>query len=359
VIFTKSRLSRFREKISQMGLDGALVLKDANRNYLTRYNGEESALIVTSKDAVFITDSRYREEAEREAYGFEVREYTGSMTAFLGEITRDLGIKRLGFEENLITYKTYKELTRLIEGIELAPLEGTIEKLRQVKDLEEISNIEKAAAIADEGFAHMLEFIHPGMTEVEIGLELEYYMKSRGASKLSFDPVIASGKRSSFPHGRATHKVVEAGDFLTMDFGCMYNGYCSDMTRTIVIGMASQKQKEIYEIVLNANILALEAARPGITGEELDAAARKYIADRGYGSYFGHSLGHGVGLEIHELPSISKKGKEPLEPFMVITDEPGIYIPDFCGVRIEDLVVITEDGCRVLSKSNKKLIELY
>jgi Xaa-Pro aminopeptidase len=193
---------------------------------------------------------------------------------------------------------------------------------------------------------------------MDVALELEYFMKKKGATGLSFDSIVASGKRSSLPHGVASDKIIEDGDFLTLDFGCVYNGYCSDMTRTIVVGKASERQKEIYNIVLNAQMRALENIKPGMTGFELDKIARDVIIDAGYGEYFGHGLGHGVGLEVHEMPNVNPNAQNTLLPGMIITDEPGIYIPDFGGVRIEDLIVITINGYEVLSSSTKKLIEL-
>jgi Xaa-Pro aminopeptidase len=352
------RLKKFRDCLKNKGLDGALVYSDTNRNYLSRFKGDESYIIVTQNDAIFITDSRYVEQAKGEVDEFEVREYDKNIVDYIKETVNSLKIKTLGFEEDFVTYKVYSELKEALEGVTLLGIGGTIEKLRQIKEDSEIKYIGKAAEIADKAFIHMLEFIKPGMTEEKIGLELEFFMRLNGAQKLSFNSIVASGKRSCLPHGTATSKIVENGDFLTLDYGCVYNGYCSDMTRTIVIGKASEKQKEIYDIVLEANKAGLKAIKPGITGYEADKAARDVIEKHGYGQYFGHSLGHGVGVDIHELPRLSKKGFETLRPGMVVTDEPGIYIPDFGGVRIEDLVLVTDDGLKVLSKSNKELIEL-
>lgn len=352
------RLKKFRKLLFERGIKCALVYNNANRNYLTGFTGEDSYIIITDKDAVFITDSRYTEQAQNEVRGFEVMEYSIKITDYIKNTIKSLGVKNLGFEDNYMTFNIYEELRNGLEGVEFIKLDGMIEKLRQVKDTEEIINIEKAASIADDGFTHILNYIKPGVTENSIALELEFYMRSKGAAGLSFPSIVASGKRSSLPHGRASEKLIEDGDFLTLDFGCIYNGYCSDMTRTLVVGKASEKQKQIYDIVLEANKKALNSIKPGITGENLDAIAREYIEKNGFGQYFGHGLGHGVGMEIHELPHVSKKGKEPMETGMVITDEPGIYIPDYGGVRIEDLVLVTEDGCKVISKSNKELIEI-
>jgi Xaa-Pro aminopeptidase len=280
------------------------------------------------------------------------------VSEFIADTVKSLGIKKLGFEEDHMSYGFYTDISSKLREVELTSLDGIIERLRQVKDEEEIKLIEKAASIADNAFSEIIKFIKIGMTEKEIDLELEFLMRRNGASGLSFPSIVASGKRSSLPHGAASHKKVEYGDFLTLDFGCVYNGYCSDITRTVIIGKASEKQKEIYDIVLEANLEALKNIRPGITGEELDTIARKVIEKYGYAKYFGHGLGHGVGMLVHELPYVSKKGTSPLQSGMVITDEPGIYISGFGGVRIEDLVLISDSGYRVLSHSSKELIEI-
>lgn len=352
------RLQKFREYLDKENLDGALIYSDTNRNYLSGFKGDESYIVVTKNDAVFITDSRYTEQAKNEVNEFEVRQYASSITEFLKDLVYSLKIKKLGFEGNYMTFNMYDDLKNVLGGVELIKLNDGVEKIREIKDKTEVENIQKAASIADMAFSHMLDFIKPGMTETKVGLELEFFMRSNGASRLSFPSIIASGTRSSLPHGTATEKVIKNGEFLTMDFGCVYNGYCSDMTRTIVIGKASDKQKEIYNIVLEANENALKYIKPGVTGIEADKAARDIIEANGYGSNFGHSLGHGVGMDIHEMPRLSKKGTEPLRAGMIVTDEPGIYIQNFGGVRIEDLLLVTEDGNRVLSKSCKKLIEL-
>lgn len=352
------RLNRFIEMLKGRNLDGALIFNDINRNYITGFTGEESFLVATEKEAFFITDSRYTEQARKEVTGCEIRQYDIRAAEYICNLVKDLGIKRLGFEENHVTFNMYEELSANLQGIELVKLNGLVEKLRQVKDQDEIENIKKAAAIADKAYIYILDFIKPGVPENTIALNLEFHMKSNGASALSFPTIAASGLRSSLPHGRASDKLIEEGDFLTLDFGCIYNGYCSDMTRTVVVGKATERQKEIYNLVLEANEKALQIIKPGLTGESIDAFAREVIANRGFGQYFGHGLGHGVGMEIHELPYISKKGKDPMSAGMVITDEPGIYIPDFGGVRIEELVLVTEDGCSVISKSDKTLIEI-
>ncbi|KPU44926.1 aminopeptidase YpdF [Oxobacter pfennigii] len=353
-----SRLQKLREGLALKKLDGALLISDSNRNYITGFTGDESYAIVTQNDALFITDFRYVEQALKEVSGFTVQQYKIKIAEHLSNMIKSLDIKTLGFEENLMSFMFYDDLKANLRDVDFIKLDGLVEKIRQIKDADEVKNISTAASIADKAFTHILNMIKPGVTENSIALELEFFIKSNGASNLSFPSIVVSGKRSSLPHGKPTAKAIEEGDFLTMDFGCIYNGYCSDMTRTVVIGKASGRQKDIYDTVLYANEEVIKKARPEITGKDLDCVARKIIEDKGYGEYFGHGLGHGVGMQIHELPSVSKRGDSLLKPGMIITDEPGIYIPDFGGVRIEDLLLITENGCEVLSKSDKKLIEI-
>ncbi|MDK2918451.1 MAG: Xaa-Pro aminopeptidase [Candidatus Petromonas sp.] len=352
----KNNLDRFREKLIQEGLDGAVVYKPENRRYLSGFTGSSGYVVVTRDKNLFITDFRYVEQASKQCEGFEVLKHTEDRTVY--DILNELNVDKLGFEEEFVTFMQYEKFNNKLQDMELVPLKGIINKLRMIKSDDEIKKIEKAANIADEAFKHILDIIKPGITEWEVSLELEGFMKKSGATGTSFESIVASGKRSSLPHGVASQKVIEKGDFVTLDFGCVYDGYCSDMTRTIVIGKASDKQKEIYEIVLEAQESALKYIKSGIKGFEADKIAREIINDEGYGEYFGHGLGHGVGLEVHEAPRLSPIGKDTLETNMVVTDEPGIYIHDFGGVRIEDLVVVTKDGCKVLSKSPKNLIEL-
>ncbi|CDF58221.1 M24 family metallopeptidase [Thermobrachium celere] len=354
----EKRLQKFLAKFDELNIDAALVYKDENRNYLSGFTGDDSFLFITKEKSYFITDSRYTEQAQNEVVGFEVLEYKPPIHDFIKSLVEKHNVKRLGVEEDrmsLSDYITYKEK---LEGVEIVKLEQTIEKIRMIKDDEEIKLIETAASIADKAFEHILKFIKPGISEREVALEIEFFMKKMGASALSFPTIVASGTRSSLPHGTASDKIIQEGEFITLDFGCVYKGYCSDMTRTIVLGKANEKQKEIYNIVLEANEAALKAVRPGISCVELDKIARDIIVEKGYGDRFGHGLGHGVGREVHELPFVNARSKFNLEPGMIITDEPGIYIPGFGGVRIEELVLVTEDGYRVLSKSPKHLIEL-
>lgn len=350
------RLSKLRKMMGEKNLDGVILYKPENRRYISGFTGTSGYAVLTMDKAFFITDFRYIQQAHRECAAYEIIEHNNRRSVY--SILNDLNIKTLGFEEDFVTYGQYQEFLEKLTKTKLLPLDGTMNALRKIKDADEIANIEKAAIITDEAFGYICEYIKPGVTEKEIALELELYMKRKGASALSFEIIVASGIRSSLPHGRASHKVIEKGDFITMDFGCVLNGYCSDMTRTIVVGKAKERQKEIYRIVLEAQIKALEAIKPGMAGIDVDKIARDVITAKGYGEHFGHGLGHGVGLEVHEDPRLSPTSKDILEAGMVVTDEPGIYIPDFGGVRIEDLVVVTETGNQVLSKSPKELIEL-
>lgn len=351
----KERIERLRNSMKVNGLEAVVLIGDPNRNYLSGFNGDESFSIITKNKALFITDSRFTEQARQEVADYEIVEYKGTFPDFFADTIKKLKVKNVGFEEDIVSYELYNKLQKNVEA-KLIPLEGIIENIRLIKDEEEVKTIKKAAAIADEAFTHMLKFIKEGMTEREIGLELEFTMKKLGAKDLSFPSIIASGVRSCLPHGQATDKVVKNGEFLTMDFGCIYNNYCSDMTRTVIIGEPSEKMQEIYNTVLEAQLRALKVIKSGAKAKDADNAGRAYITEKGYGNYFGHGLGHGVGRQIHEAPRLNTTSPTILKTGMIVTDEPGIYIPDFGGVRIEDLILVTEDGCEVLSKSPKDMI---
>ena len=351
----KDRIEKLRTSMDTKGLDCVVLIGDSNRNYLSGFNGNESFSIITKNKALFITDSRYTEQARQEVADYEIIEYKGAFSEYFAETIKKLKVKNVGFEEDVVSYDLYEKLQNNVEA-KLIPLEGIIENIRLIKDKEEVETIKKAAAIADKAFTHMLKFIKAGMTEREIGLELEFTMKKLGANDLSFPSIIASGVRSCLPHGQATEKVVSNGEFLTMDFGCIFNNYCSDMTRTVVIGEPSEKMIEIYNVVLEAQLRALKVIKAGAKAQAADSAGREYITEKGYGSYFGHGLGHGVGRQIHEAPRLSPTSATILKSGMIVTDEPGIYIPDFGGVRIEDLILVTENGCETLSKSPKDMI---
>jgi len=277
---------------------------------------------------------------------------------FINQVFLAEGIGTLGFEANQVRYSTYQSLKERLAAKELVPLSGELAELRRIKTAEEIELHRQAEHIGDIAFEEILKELKPGVTELEIAAKLEYIMKMNGADKLSFESIVASGGNSSKPHAEPGHKKIESGDFVTMDFGCVYNGYCSDMTRTVVVGKANEKQKEIYNTVLKAQLAVLDMLKPGYPGKAYDKVARDLIYGAGYEGYFGHGLGHSVGLEIHENPRFSMIEEDIIEAGMIMTVEPGIYIPDFGGVRIEDMVVMTADGYENLTHSEKELIEL-
>ena len=364
----------------------AIILTDGyNIHYLSGYSGHTGMALITLSDKYILTDSRYTEQVTIEAPGFTCVDiksegYAGCINRLLcdkffketncAQSDVDSSCKtcansvckgntiRVGFENEEISYKQFKTfLDELDDKIGLLPLDNRINELRRIKRADEIEKIAMAEKIGDMAFESVISLIKPGMTEVEVALLLENYMRSHGASGLSFDTIAASGNNSSLPHAVPTDKVICEGDFLTMDFGCVYKGYCSDMTRTVYIGKnPTDKQKKVYETVLNAQQKALKLVKPGAVCSDIDKAARDIIADAGYGDYFGHGLGHSVGLFIHEEPRLSPKCHDILEPGVTITVEPGIYLPGEFGVRIEDLVVVTKDGYRNLALSPKKLI---
>lgn len=354
-ILVKDRIMKLRKVMKESGLDGVLLVGDVNRNYFSGFTGDESYSIITENKLIFITDSRFTEQAKKQVKDYEVLQYNNKIEDFISDIVEKYNIKNMGFEENVLTYEVYTGFKEAL-SCTLTPFGHKIEELRFVKDSSEIEKISHAAFIADKAFDHMLNFIKEGQTEREVGLELEFFMRKMGASGLSFPSIVASGLRSSLPHGQATDKKLEKGDFLTLDFGCIYDEYCSDMTRTVVIGSPTDKMKEIYNIVLETNEKVLQAIKPGKSTRKIDQKARDIISSYGYGECFGHGLGHSVGREIHEKPYLNRSTDSVLKSGMVVTDEPGIYIPGFGGVRIEDLVLVTEDGCEALSKSPKKLI---
>jgi Xaa-Pro aminopeptidase len=353
----ENRIAKLREKMSAAKIDAVFLSGDHNRNYLSGFTGNESYSFITMDKAFFITDSRFTEQASQQVDGYELIETSRNRTLseFVSELANENKIKNLGFEENILTFKAYSEYKARLKCA-FVPLNGMIEEIRMIKDNAEIEIMRKAAKIADDAFEHMLKFIKPGMTEREIGIELEMHMKKNGATSLSFPSIVASGTRSSLPHGEATDKIVAVGEFLTLDYGCVYKEYCSDMTRTIVLGKPSDKMIEIYNVVLEAQLLAANNFREGAVAVDVDKAARDFIAKAGYGENFGHSLGHGVGRQVHEAPTIGYRNCTVLMPGMVVTNEPGIYLPGFGGVRIEDMLVITKDGSEIMSKSPKEMI---
>ena len=368
----------YNEILKNAGVDAAVITDPYNLRYYTGFRGGEGvALITNKKNQILITDSRYTEAAEKECFdGITVRQFDSLVSIYdiLMEYIVGSRVGVVGFENESISYSQfYKMVDNLCESnkydqlkadagydldISFKPLNDILLIPRQIKLPEEIELLREAEHIGDMAFDDILNILKPGMTELEIAAEIEYSMKKHGAEGLSFDTIAASGVNSSMPHAIPSGKKIEDGDFLTMDFGCRYKGYCSDMTRTVCIGKASDEQKKIYNIVLSAQLAVLDGLKPGMKCKDVDRIARDYIAGQGYREYFGHGLGHGVGLYIHESPAFNTRDESIVRPGMIETDEPGIYLPGKFGVRIEDMILITEDRCESLAKSPKELIEL-
>lgn len=356
-----NRVERLVERLKAEDLDGILLINDSNIRYITGFTGSDSYVVISESSRSFITDSRYTEQAEGECEGFEVIRWRSPAAGLIETIQSTCsryGIKRLGFEKNSVTFDLYEKLSNGLSGIVLVPTTGLVEGIRYVKDDYEVECIRNAARIADEAFEEVLNYIKPGVTEKDIERELQYLIKKKGADDIGFPIIVASGKRSSLPHAIPSDNKIEKGDFVTLDFGAMYKGYRSDMTRTIVIGEADEKQRKIYAIVKAAQAEGEMAIKAGVSGRVPDDSARGYIKNAGYGDFFGHGLGHGVGLDIHEEPFMSSSCEKILAEGNVITVEPGVYLPDWGGVRIEDTVLVKADGIEILTKSSKELLVL-
>lgn len=332
-----------------------VVIKNRNTiRYLTGFTGDAGLFYLDKNQGVLVTDGRFTEQATAQVKPFQVLEYKGSIWTELANLAKSS--QRIGFDGDRFSYDEYKRFSECVPGKELVSVD--LNGIRIVKEKQELENLVAAAKIGDEAFLKLLPEIHKGMTEKTLAAQLEYYMKCLGSEKTSFDTIVASGPRSALPHGMPTDRVLETGDFVTFDFGAMYNGYHSDMTRTVVVGKATDWHKEIYSAVEDAQRFGVQTAKVGMTGAELDALVRKEIANRGFEKYFIHGTGHGVGLEIHELPNINRIGNTKLEEGMVFSVEPGIYIPAKGGVRIEDTVILTQDGAQPLNGIGHQLIEV-
>jgi Xaa-Pro aminopeptidase len=350
---------RVHKILQTKSLDAVLVSNGNNMRYISGFAGATGYLYISAKRHAVITDFRYTIQAEMEAPGYEIITIgNGGYEETINDILRTEHIERLGFEAEDMLYASYQKLKDKLSVRELIPVGDDITRLRRIKTEKELEYIKKAEEIGDQVFTEILTFIKPGLTELAVAARLEYLLKVKGGQQTSFPAIVASGVNSSMPHAVPTQKKLEKGDFLTMDFGCVYQGYCSDMTRTIVIGKASEKQKQVYDTVLRAQKETLNFIKAGYQGKTIDKKARDIIYQAGYEGCFGHGLGHSVGLFIHEEPRLSPLEEEVILAGMTETVEPGIYIKGFGGVRIEDLVVATENGCENFTHSEKKLIEL-
>ena len=340
-------------------VDGLLLTSRYSRHYGAQFDIAEGVAIVTKKGCRYFTDSRYIESAQNGIQGFEVLEVNAAnpYTKLLNDAIADFGVTALGYEENYLTVAEFMEYEQKLNA-KLVPYNAKIAGFRGVKEPYELEKMRKAQAITDAAFAEILGRVKVGMTEKELCAELIYCLLKNGGEGLSFDPIVVSGPNTSLPHGVPGDRKIQEGDFVTMDFGVLYGGYCSDMTRTIAVGYVTDEMEKVYKTVLKAQTAAIAASRPGMTGSDIDKVARDVITEAGYGQYFGHGYGHSLGLEIHESPNCNPKGTQAMVAGNVTSAEPGIYLPGQFGVRIEDVIIFTEDGCEDITKSPKDLIVL-
>lgn len=352
------RLEKIRQLMVIDNLDGFLITRPDNRRYLSGFTGSAGVLIITPEEQIIATDSRYYEQVRQECPAWELVEVGYDFVGNMLELLRGLGLgaRRVGFEADDISVSTLHDWERALLGrLVLVHTNGFVEALRMQKDAGELISLKKAVALADEAIDHLYNWIRPGMTELQVAWELESYMRTHGASAVSFDLIVASGPNSAKPHARPTERPIQKGEPITVDVGCIVEDYCSDVTRTFCLGEpADDKFMAIWSIVLEAQQSAIQGARAGLSGQTIDKLARDIIEQSGYGKNFEHSLGHGVGLAIHENPRLGHRYTDEILTGSVVTVEPGIYIPDWGGVRIEDMVVVRDDGVEVLTGSSKK-----
>ena len=352
-------IEKIREALRERGVDAILLTDERNRRYVTGFHSTAGAVYISQRQAVFYTDFRYIEAARDAIHNCDVRQiHTGeTYSSVINILCREDGSRTIALEDDCLTHADYCRWEMALHAA-AQPQDDLMNRLRTVKTEAELSRVIAAQRIAEKALAEILNDIKPGVTEREIAAQLTYKMLHYGAENMSFDPIVVSGANSSRPHGVPTDKKIEYCDFVTMDFGCIYEGYCSDMTRTVAVGAASDEMRAVYDTVLRAQKAGIAAARAGVTGREVDAAARDLIAEAGYGDCFGHGFGHGVGLYIHEAPNASPANGKPLPEGAILTAEPGIYIEGRFGVRIEDMLYLTADGCRNLTEAPKELLIL-
>jgi Xaa-Pro aminopeptidase len=347
------RLSKLRQTLADQDVDAILINQPENRRYLSGFTGSAGWLVVTAEQAVLATDFRYFEQVGREAPEFELAKIETRFVDLLPGLLADLGIKRLGFESQHVSVDELSTWSEATEGVEWQPLKGTVEAMRAVKDEDEIDALMRSTRLTDAAFDHLLGVIVPGMTERQAAWEIEAFMRTHSASKVAFDLIVGAGPNGALPHARAGDHAIQEGEPIVIDIGCVLDGYCSDMTRTICLGQPDRKYLDVWDIVLHAQQAAEAGIHAGMTGIEADALARDIIEKASHGQHFGHGLGHGVGLAVHEEPRASKLSPNTLEAGMVLTIEPGIYLPGEFGVRTEDLVVIREEGVDILTRTPK------
>ena len=352
-----NRLQKLRQKLAEIEIDAILISQPENRYYLSGFAGSSGFLLITPQKAILATDFRYIEQAKTEVPDYEIFQITGDMISWFPELVADLGLRKTGFEAGHITFTTYRQLSDMLKEqqpqIKLTPLDGLVESLRVLKEPEEIELITRAAEIGDNAIAHIEGVIHAGMSEKEVAWEIEKFLRENGSQSVPFDIIVASGPNSALPHAKPSPRTIQHGEPIVIDIGARLDGYASDMTRTICLGAPDNTFGKIYDIVLGAQLSTLAIIKEGMTGEQADSLARKVVEEAGYAEAFGHALGHGVGLSPHESPRLGSGSAEALVSGMVFTVEPGIYLPGWGGVRIEDLVVMENGKAKVISKARK------
>ena len=352
----EQRLAAVRRSLVSSKLDALLVTHLPHVRYLTGFSGSNGICLLTSRRRCFLTDGRYRDQAKEEVKAFRVLVSKESLSRAVRTARLLAARMRVGFESQYLSVDSLLGWRKVFPKVTFVPTRGFIERFASVKDELEIRYLREAAEISDKVFRKIVSLLRPGMSEQHVAARIGFYHRKYGAEGDAFEPIVASGWRGAFPHARASAKAIRKGELVTLDFGCRVGGYHSDLTRTVAVGRPIPRAKKIYQVVLDAQLEAVEAARSGIAARALDGVARKCLWKRGFGRSFGHSLGHGLGLQVHEFPRVSSLSKEILRSGNVITIEPGIYIPGFGGVRIEDDVVIRDGGCEVLNRSSKELL---
>ena len=351
-----NNIARIQRALRQAHLDAILLTDENDRRFATGFPSSDGTVIVTVHQAFFITDSRYIEAAHNKVQNAEIAQTDAAhpYVDLINAAMEKTHVQKLGFEDAYMTVADYRHYSEKLH-CELVPATELLISLRQSKDAEEVERMIAAQRIAEGALDQILKEIKPGVTEKEIAARLQYLMLAGGAENMSFDPIVASGPNGSMPHAVPTDRKIQEGDFVTMDFGCIYQGYCSDMTRTVAVGHVTEEMEKVYHTVLQAQLAGIAAAKAGATGHDVDAAARKVIEDAGYGPYFGHSFGHSVGVEIHEAPNATPANNNPLPLGAAVSAEPGIYLPGRFGVRIEDVLVLQEGGCMDITLAKKDL----
>jgi len=353
------RTERLLKIMEEKGLESLFLNNVQNIRYISGYTGEDSYILISPKGKWFITDYRYSEQAEKECKTFEVicrNRQQVSLGQCVNNLLKENSISKMGFERNHINYGMIEDIREALDNVEMTASVDIVEEMRYVKDEDEIALTKKAAQIADKAFSKLMDVIKVGMTEADAALELEYYMRKFGAEGVAFDTILLAGARTSMPHGIPSEKVIEHGDFVTIDFGALYKGYRSDMTRTFVMGEATEEQVRLYNSVLESQIKGVATVKAGITGKEPDDRVKEILERDAYYEHAGKGLGHGIGLNLHEPPFLSQICTNELQENCIITIEPGVYIPGFGGVRVEDTVVVTKDGCEIITHTPKELL---